>query len=205
VQGPEKCSRNYQINADGSILDAGKIVVATGSKSRPLAIHGAAHLINSDDILEMTALPDSMIFIGGGVIAMELGHVLKCAGCSVMILKAMPQLPPCINPGAINEIEWENERIGMKTLKSVDVKSIAADGNTLTASLVRDGVEKPLSAARVANGTGRVPNIDGLDLEAGGVYVTGDALSHTAQLSPVAKYEGRLVGDNIVNGDSKTP
>ena len=33
VQGPEKCARNYQISADGSILDAGKIVVATGSKS----------------------------------------------------------------------------------------------------------------------------------------------------------------------------
>ena len=92
----------------------------------------------------------------------------------------------------------------MKILKSVDVKSIAAGGNTLTVSFVHDGVEKSLSAAWVANGTGRVPNIDGLDLEAGGVYVTGDALPHTAQLSPVAKYEGRLVGDNIVNGDSKT-
>ena len=167
-----------------------------------------------------------MIFIGGGVIATELGHMLKRAGCSVMILKAMPQLPPCIDPGAIAEIERESERIGMKILKSVDVKSIAADGNTLTASLVRDGAEKPLSAARVANGTGRVPNIDGPDLEAGGfiycglrievdkywrsvsnpgAYIAVGALSHTAQLSPVPRYEGRLVGDKTVNGDSKTP
>lgn len=131
-----------------------------------------------------------------------------------------------MDPGAIAEIEQESERIGMKTLKSFDVKSIAADVKTLTVSFVHDVVKKPLSAARVANGTGRVPNINGLDLEAGGViycglrieideylrsvsnlnvYVAGDALSHTAQLSPVAKYEGRLVGDNIVNGDSKTP
>ena len=167
-----------------------------------------------------------MISIGDGVIAMELGHVLQRAGCNVTILEAIPQLLTRMDPGAIVEIERESERIGMKTLKSVDVKSIAADGNTLTVSFVHDVVKKPLSAARVANGTGRVPNIDGLDLEAGrviycclrievdeylrsisnlDVYVARDALSHTAQLSPVAKYEGRLVGDNIVNGESKTP
>ncbi|MEL0113698.1 MAG: hypothetical protein VW835_18340 [Rickettsiales bacterium] len=37
------------------------------------------------------------------------------------------------------------------------------------------------------------------------VYVAGDALAHTAQLSPVATYEGRLVGENIVHGDTKVP
>ena len=226
VRGPEKFSGGYQIDVDGRILNTGKIVIATGSKPRTLAIDGAAHLINSDEILEMTALPDSMIFIGGGVIAMELDHVLQRAGCSVTILEAMPQLLPDIEPGAIAEIERESERIGMKILRRVDGKSIAADGNTLTVSFVHDGVEKPLSAAQVANVTGRVTNIDGLDLEARGVtydglrievdeylrsvsnlnvYIVGDALLQTAQLSPVATYEGRLIGDNIVNVDSKTP
>ena len=167
-----------------------------------------------------------MISIGDGVIAMELGHVLRRTGCNVTILEAVPQLLTRMDPGAIAEIERESERIGMKTLKSVDMKSIAADGKTLTVSFVHAVVKKPLSAARVANDTARVTNIDGLDLEASrviycglrievdeylhsisnlDVYVARDAHSHTAQLSLVAKYEGRLVGDNIVNGDSKTP
>ena len=105
MRGFAKFSGSRQIDVDGRILDARKIVIATGSKPRPLAIDGAAHLITSDDILEMTALPDSKIFIGGGVIAMELGHVLQRAGCSVTILEAMPQLLPRIDPGAIAEIE----------------------------------------------------------------------------------------------------
>ena len=183
-------------------------------------------MITSDDILEMTTLPDSMISIGDGVIAMELGHVLRRTGCNVTILEAVPQLLTRMDPGAIAEIERESERIGIKTLKSVDMKSIAGDGKTLTVSFVHAVVKKPLSAARVANDTARVTNIDGLDLEASrviycglrievdeylhsisnlDVYVARDAHSHTAQLSLVAKYEGRLVGDNIVNGDSKTP
>lgn len=167
-----------------------------------------------------------MISIGDGVIAMELGHVLRRTGCNVTILEAVPQLLTRMDPGAIAEIERESERIGIKTLKSVDIKSIAGDGKTLTVSFVHAVVKKPLSAARVANDTARVTNIDGLDLEASrviycglrievdeylhsisnlDVYVARDAHSHTAQLSLVAKYEGRLVGDNIVNGDSKTP
>jgi len=76
-----------------------------------------------------------------------------------------------------------------------------------------------VTADRVVNGAGRVANVDSLDLEAGnvdhdgvrilvdstlrstsnpGVWVAGDALVGSAQLSPIATYEGRLVGQNIV-------
>lgn len=226
IRGPAKFVASRQIDIDGRILEAEKIVIATGSKPRPLAIDGAEHLITSDDILEMTALPDSMIFIGGGVIAMELGHVLQRAGCQVTILEVMPSLLPRMDEGAVAEIQKESERIGMKILTGVDVKSIVSGGNALTVSFMHEDNETSLSAARVANGAGRVPNIDGLNLEAAGVdyeglrievddylrsvsnldvYVAGDALSHTAQLSPVATYEGRLVGENIVNGDTQIP
>ena len=73
-------------------------------------------MITSDDILEMTTIPDSMISISDGVIAMELGHVLQRAGCNVTILEAVQQLLTRMAPGAIAEIERESERIGMKTL-----------------------------------------------------------------------------------------
>jgi glutathione reductase (NADPH) len=71
-----------------------------------------------------------------------------------------------------------------------------------------------------------VADLDGLDLDAGGighdgakvavdehlrsrtnpaVYVAGDALWSSPQLSPLATYEGRIVGENIVKGDRLTP
>src|SRR5215831_9756513 len=54
-------------------LRAGHIVIAAGSKPRPLPIPGAKHMVTSDDVLSDRALPASVIFIGGGVISLEFG------------------------------------------------------------------------------------------------------------------------------------
>lgn len=58
-------------------------MVATGSKARALPIPGFEHTITSDDIMKMAELPESVVFIGGGVIAFEFGHVFQRAGPQV--------------------------------------------------------------------------------------------------------------------------
>src|SRR5246127_1721106 len=75
-------------------LHAGHIVIAGGSKPRPLSLPGAQHMVTSDDMLNQSKRPDSVIFIGGGVISLEFGHVYARAGSSVPILEALPQLFP---------------------------------------------------------------------------------------------------------------
>ena len=209
-----------------TLLEGGKIVIATGSKPRPLPIPGAEHLITSEEILEMSALPGSLIFIGGGVIALEFAHVYARAGTKVTILEALPRLLPRNDADAVAQVHKESARIGIDILTGVEIKAIAPAGNRLEVRFVHDGQEKTLSAERVANGTGRIADLDDLDLAAGGVehdglriavdaslrsvsnpdvYVAGDALWSSAQLSPVATYEGRLVGDNIVDGGDRAP
>ena len=75
-------------------LRASHIVIAAGSKPRPLPIPGAEHMMTSDDMLSERKRPESIIFIGGGVISLEFGHVYARAGSSVTILEALPQLLP---------------------------------------------------------------------------------------------------------------
>ena len=79
---------------------------------------------------------------------------------------------------------------------------------------------------RAATGAQRVADVDGLELSAGDIatedgrialdahlrstsnpaaYVCGDAVAATQQLSPIATYEGRIVGRNIVEGPKHTP
>src|SRR6476661_2867001 len=78
----------------------------------------------------------------------------------------------------------------------------------------------------VVNGAGRIANVEHLDLDAGGVqhdgfrisvdahlrstsnpavHACGDVLSSPPQLSPIATYEGRIVGANIVEGPKYKP
>jgi glutathione reductase (NADPH) len=88
------------------------------------------------------------------------------------------------------------------------------------------GSEHEIAAERVVNGAGRIANVDRLDLPAGNItaehgrisldahlrstsnaaiYVCGDAVATTPQLSPIATYEGRVVGRNIVEGPKHVP
>jgi glutathione reductase (NADPH) len=225
-RGRARFAGHNAVAVDNLCLEADKIVIATGSKTRPLPIPGAEHLIDSEDILESPELPDSLIFIGGGVIALELSHVYARAGCKVTILEALPSLLPRLDADAVAQIHRESERIGIEVLTGVTVEAIEASGAGLEVRFEHQGEKRVLAAQRVANGTGRVADVEDLDLEAAGiahegpriqvtehltsvsnpdVYVAGDALWSSAQLSPVATYEGRLVARNILNGDTEVP
>ena len=215
-----------RVQVGDATLDGGKIVIATGSTPRPLAIPGAEHLITSEHILELASLPESLIFIGGGVIALEFAHVLARAGTKITILEALPRLLPRNDADAVAQLQKESERIGIDVLTGVNVREIVQDGNQLAVRFEHEGAEKTLSATLVANGTGRIPDFDGLDLDAAeiehdgtriavddtlrsvsnpDVYVGGDALWSSPQLSPVASHEGKVIGANLVNGGTATP
>ena len=214
------------IEVNGERIEADHFVIATGSITRPLSIPGAEHLITSDDVLGENKQPGEVVFIGGGVIAMEFSHVYARAGSKVTILEMMPRLLPRLDGDAVAAIQDESERIGIDIKTSVQVEAVERVGDRLQVHFIHDGKSQFIEADRVVNGTGRIANVVDLDLDAAGIdydgirievdehlrsvsnpaiWVAGDALVHSAQLSPLATYEGRLVGQNIVSGDLGKP
>lgn len=208
------------------VIEADHIVIATGSTPRPLPIAGAGHMICSEDILNERALPREVVFIGGGVIALEFGHVYARAGAKVTILEVLPQLLPGIDTDAVDRIRSESERIGIEVKTGAAVKRIVSSGGRLRVVFEHANAEHELAADRIVNGAGRVANVATLGLESArvqhrdgrietdeflrstsnaSVYVCGDVLWNSPQLSPVATYEGRIVGRNIVEGPVAKP
>ncbi len=207
-------------------IEAKHIVIATGSKPRPLPIPGADLMITSDEVLGERTLPKEVVFVGGGVIALEFGHVYARAGAKVTILEVLPRLLPAVDADAVEQIRRESERIGIAIHTGVKVERIETSGDRLRVVFAEDGREHAAAADRVVNGAGRIPDIDTLDLDAGGVehasgrvptdaylrsisnpavHLCGDVLSTSPQLSPIATYEGRIVGRNIVEGPKYQP
>ena len=152
---------------------------------------------------------------------MEFSHVYARAGTRVTILEALPQVLSGQDADAVAKILEESARIGIDVKTGVEVEAITAAGAGFEVAYRQDGTEGRISAEHVINGAGRIANVDTLDLEAGGirievepclrsvsnpaVWVCGDALVSSAQLSPVATYEGRLVARNIVRGTAEAP
>ena len=214
------------VDVGGTVIEGENILIATGSKPRPLPIPGAEHLITSDEVLSERTLPGSVVFIGGGVIAMEFSHVYARAGATVTILEALPRLLPRMEIDAVAQIRSQTERIGVAVETGIEVSAITEAGGKLTVHYTSESTQKRIQADRVVNGAGRIANVDALDLDAGNVahdgiavsvdaylrstsnpavWVAGDALVTSAQLSPLATYEGEIVGKNIVEGATHKP
>jgi glutathione reductase (NADPH) len=226
IRGRAKFAGPRTIAVDGRTIEGKHVVIATGSKPRALPIEGAEHLVTSDDVLSERDQPRSVVFIGGGVIAMEFSHVYARAGSKVTILEVLPRLLGEMDQDAVAELLKESARIGIDVLTEVRIKRIAPSNGRLRVTFEQGGQEHALDADRVVNGAGRVADIDALDLAAGqveaergrikvdkhlrsvsnpAVHVCGDALWSSPQLSPIATYEGGIVGRNIVEGPRHKP
>jgi len=226
IRGQGKLVGPRSVQIGDRTLEAAHIVIATGSKPRNLSIPGADKMVISDDVLADPTLPRDVVFIGGGVIALEFSHVYARAGTRVTILEALPQLLLAIDADASAQLRGETERLGIVVRTGITVARIDPAGQGYNVVFSEAGAEHSITAERIVNGAGRVADVDGIGLDAAGVshedgrvlvdeflrsvsnpavHVCGDALWSSPQLSPIATYEGQIVGHNIVEGLSRKP
>ncbi len=228
INGFAKFSGPNSIDVDGKEYRAKKIVIATGSKPRKLPIPGFEHTLTSDDLFELESLPPSVIFIGGGAIGMEFAHIFTRAGSKVTILEAASRILPDMDEDVINELAGFTQSLGVEINTGVHVESIekTSQGASVTMTVPNITISSTIEASLVANGAGRVADIDGLDLHKAGVetdhrgivldqylrsvsnpdiFAAGDTVTLSPHLSPVASYEGRIAAQNITLPDLVSP
>ena len=150
------------------------------------------------------------MFVGGGVIALEFTHLYARAGTKVTILEAAPQLLPRLDADLVGQITQATEELGVDIHTNVTVSAIEQDKGQMTVRYTKDGQDYRLKADKIINGAGRIPNVDTLNIEAANIqlnqgrievdpylravdnpaiWVVGDALATTPQLSYVATHE----------------
>ena len=225
AEGPAKFIGPHEVAVNGQEFVGKKTVIATGSKPRPLPIPGFEHAVTSDDILDLQEQPNSIVYIGAGVIGMEFTHVFARAGTKVTIIEMADRPLPGLEAEVVEKLVEATKALGVDIYAGAQTESIEKEGNQLKVSFSHGGQKKTVTADLVANGAGRIAAVEDLDLEAGGiehdgfvinvdeylrsqsnkdVFVAGDALQGP-QLSPVASYEGRIVGHNLTNGSLISP
>lgn len=211
------------MDVDGEQIEAGHIVLATGSRPRRLDFPGSEHLSTSDDFLNMKELPERIAFIGGGYIAMEFSHIAAIAGASVTMAVRGDRCLKRFEPELTGQLCEATHAMGIDIRYLAPPRSIekTSGGLVLRAG---DMGDQTVEADMVVNSAGRVPDLDGLDLDKAGirtedgalvldehlrtsnpaVYAAGDAAGRY-ELTPTAVMEGKAVAANILKEGSARP
>lgn len=213
-------------NGENELLATKHVIIATGSRPRTLpGLHiDGKFIMTSDEALEMTELPKSMIIVGGGVIGMEWASLLTDFGVEVTVVEFLPRILPLED----GEISKDMTRV----MKKRKVK-IHTDTRVLpeTVKIVDGHVELEaqkgdktiqLSADKVLVSVGRQANVEGIGLEnteikvergviqvneyfqtaESHIYAIGDVIGGL-QLAHVASHEGIIAVEHIAGKNPK--
>ncbi len=202
------------------LLNAERVLIATGSEPRDLQMPGAEHVMTSDEFLECEDLPRRVVFIGGGYISMEFAHAAVRYGRSVTILERNERVLEQFDPDLVHQLMEYSCGCGCMIQTDCNVCSVQQeeDGTFTVTYETADGSER-VAADVVVHGAGRVPNIGRLRLDCGQVaysergvevnqylqstsnsrvFAAGDcADTGRPALTPVANAEADAVVENL--------
>lgn len=221
LHGEARFTGRDTIEVNGETLSARHFHIATGARPMTLNIPGEELLATSTEFLELPERPDRLVFVGGGFIAMEFAHISKRAGArEVTVLEMMER--PLINfdPDLVEILREATAELGVDLRTRAKVLKIEKNGADFTVTYETPNGTETVKCDLVVHATGRVPDIDNLNLEAAGVeyshkgikvssfmrtsnpaiFAAGDCADSGPNLTPVSAYEGRIAGKNLLAG-----
>jgi len=206
---------------DAGTVTAKTVMIATGSKARHLPGMPVDNelICDNEGALKFGSTPKKLGVIGAGVIGLELGSVWRRLGAEVTILEALPGFLAACDEGVAKEAQKLFTKQGLKINLGVKIGDVKTTKKGVTVAYTDNaGAAQTLECDRLIVSVGRVPNTDGLNLEAiglktdergfiaiddhtcataaPGVYAIGDVV-RGPMLAHKAEDEGVLVAEVI--------
>ncbi|WP_221032911.1 dihydrolipoyl dehydrogenase family protein [Actomonas aquatica] len=159
--------------SDGKLLRAERFIIGTGSKVSVPPLPGLADtpFWTSDDVLDLDFVPQSVIVLGGGIVACELSQFLSRIGSRVVQIQRSSHILKEHSPEASIVVEdaFRDEGIDLHTGTSIQSIRTTSDGGVSVTFLNSDGKKLTRRAKHLFNALGRSPNTGSLDLANAGV------------------------------------
>jgi NAD(P) transhydrogenase len=173
VQGIAHFVDPNQIRVEGTqgdtTLDASRVIIAVGTKpaSSPKVPINGRSIINSDQVLDLPALPRTLIVVGGGVIGVEYACMFAILGVRVTLIEKRNRLLEFADQEIIEALSYHlrDSRVTMRLGEEVESVEELADGGVV-ANLES---KKKVSGDALLFAVGRQGNVDELNLAAAGL------------------------------------
>jgi pyruvate/2-oxoglutarate dehydrogenase complex dihydrolipoamide dehydrogenase (E3) component len=179
--GPARfLSPSQLVVAENTVLQARKFVIATGSIVQPSVLPGLSEVgyIDSDAVLELEAVPDSVIVLGGGYTACELGQFLARMGARTTMLIRSDHLLTQSDDDIGSALTHYFREEGIDVVTHATLVAAERRGSEKVVHYLHGGREIEAVASEIFYALGRTPDIDGLDLEKANVeYQPGGGIT----------------------------
>jgi len=211
----------HTVEVEGRRITAEHILVATGGRPFVPEFPGHEHASMSDDMFHLDRMPERVVVVGGGYIAVEFAGIFSGLGAEVTQLYRGPHFLRGFDDDVRHFLCDEMRKKGIDVRFNATIVRIEKREGDLCAEL-EDGTEIP--ADMILYATGRVPNTGGLGLEEAGVrlgdkgaiavdqafrssvpsiHAIGDVIDRM-QLTPVALAEGMWLARHLF-GEAPAP
>lgn len=207
----------HTLDVDGRTVTAERILIATGARPAIPDVPGAELGITSNEIFHLDALPKSMIIAGGGYIANEFAGIFHEFGTHVTLINRSDSILREWDPALRDRLLTISMAKGLNFKFNCLLKSIEKTETGVRVNF-QDGTSQ--EADQLLWAVGRVPNVEGLDLDKAGVdigplsaiivdehsttnvphiFAVGD-VTNRVQLTPIAIREGHAFADSQFGG-----
>lgn len=200
---PLRLSRRHgrrRHRAAGRALRAGGGLQASGPADR-----GADLLLHSDGFLDLERLPRRIALVGGGYIAMEFAHLAVRAGAEVTMLQRGVRLLAGFDPDLVDLLVERTHDLPVDVRVGTAVTSVERTGDGYRVHADQEGRSLRFDADLVVHAAGRVPNLGGLDLEAGNVAAGKRGVEVDGHLRSTTNPRVFAAGDAVASGMPLTP
>jgi glutathione reductase (NADPH) len=208
------------VSVNGKTYSAKYILVATGGWPVVPDIPGKEHAVTSNEAFFLDELPERVLVVGGGYIAVEFAGIFNGLGSRVTQLYRGVQFLRGFDDDVRDFLATEMRKKGIDLKFNTNIARIERHGDVFMAHL-EDGGE--IETDLIMYATGRAPNARGIGLEDAGValdakgavvvddyfktsvdsiYAIGDVIDRVA-LTPVAIAEAMVLAGNLFRGESR--
>jgi pyruvate/2-oxoglutarate dehydrogenase complex dihydrolipoamide dehydrogenase (E3) component len=159
------------VQVAGKSLRFKRAVLATGARAAHPAIPGLEETgyRTNETIFSLTELPAKLAVIGGGPVGCELAQAFRRLGSDVVLIHGSTQLLDREDPDAVEIVRQTFLREGIRLfLNARPVRSERSAGGKILVVQTQAGEER-IAVDEILSGTGRAPNVEGLNLEGVGV------------------------------------
>ena len=186
--GEARFSGRNTLEVEEATLNFQKAAICTGARALVPPIPGLDEVgcLTNETVFSLTQRPERLAIIGGGPIGCELAQAFAHLGCTVSIINLAARILPREDPETSAFLQEALERDGIIIHNDTAIREVSSNGTSKLIVLEQDGESFNLPVDQILVGAGRIPNVDGLNLEAAGVQYDarhGVGVNHRLQTS----------------------